>query len=191
MRRRSPDHRRRSFVVERRGRPRKSPLAPAARAPDVRAIAAAMPHRRAVHVAALRHDARAETQLGILALNGEISDDMYRAGVLLRDCVRRFHAATGIPAHDRGALPLDGARSGAPREMSEAAVARAKDQHARITRLVIETVGVGGAQQVMHLVVFDVPPQKAAIGLHRKCLDVLAEYFGLRRGRKTGQNNKR
>lgn len=71
---------------------------------DVVAVARTQPHRRLVpeHLA---HDARAESFLGRLRLNGWITPMEYRAGVKYREIVGRYRVLIGGP---RGEVSLCG-----------------------------------------------------------------------------------
>ena len=139
---------------------------------DPKAIAASQPHRRAV-APEFRHDARAECALGVLVLNGRISDLQYRAGVALRDCVARYFAITGVPRHDRGATPLDGTRSKTGVMLDSTAQAR-KALYNRVYDDLINGAGIRNARAVTHLCVYDEPPSfeqldGVGIALTRAC----------------------
>lgn len=170
--------RRSDVVIERRGRPRKPKKINSDKVVNVNAVAQLMPHRREVPPA-LRHDQRAECVLGRLMLTKHISDEQYRAGVLLRDCVRRYHAVFNVPRHNRGAMPLDGLRSGGGAPMQDEAAMRFKEAHRRVYDALIDAVGVRGAQCVTHVAVYDQPQTMQDITLLRKALTVLVMHYRL------------
>ncbi len=87
-----------AFKIERRGRPRKTgnrfpcgKLVTDKEIMDARVIAFQQPHRQEAPEAK-RHDPKATWPLGILNLNGAISDIQYQAGVLYGGTVRRYRA---------------------------------------------------------------------------------------------------
>lgn len=83
-----------TFRVERRGRPKKPPVAKLASEQEVlqaRIIAFRQPHRQDAPESK-RHDPKACWPLGILNLRGVIDDYQYQAGVLYGADVRRYRA---------------------------------------------------------------------------------------------------
>ena len=80
--------------IERRGRPKKPPVAKLASEQEVlhaRIIAFRQPHRQEAPESK-RHDPKACWPLGILNLRGVIDDYQYQAGVLYGADVRRYRA---------------------------------------------------------------------------------------------------
>jgi len=167
--------------IERRGRPRKANRTVVDRPLDVAAIAQAMPHRRAVRRPELRRDARAETQLGRMLLNGAISELQYDAGVRLRDIVRRWHSVYDMPRFDRGAMPLDGTRKSIQRIIDAERQQRLTRTYLDVWAALIDSVGIGGAHLVVKLCVYDEAPAIAALDVYRLALVGVAKVTGLAR----------
>lgn len=148
---------------------------------DVGAIARAMPHRRAVRAPELRRDARAETHLGRLRLNGNIAEHEYEAGVKLRDVVRRWHSACGMPRHDRGAPPLDGSMRGAMSLIDAERTHRVTRAYLDAWAALCNRVGPSGAQLAINLCVYDESSNLSVLDVYRMALKGLADLWAYRR----------
>ena len=165
--------------IERRGRPRRTRKKRnrAERDADVRSIAQRMPNRREVPIE-LRHDARAADVIGRMVLTKRISEEQYEAALELRRAVQRMHRVFDVPKADAGALPLDGARRGAPREIGEKVATRWKEEHKRVYHELIIHEGVRVAQMVTRVVVYDQPCMTGdEVDALRRGLKRLAIYY--------------
>jgi hypothetical protein len=145
---------------------------------DIKAIAAAMPHRRMLPAEG-RHGQRAESAFGRLRLVNMITEDQYLAGESFRDIIRRYRAVIESPNPSPGSAALDGMfRGGAVLSDEEAIKRRERYQrafesiHGHRKRVVIRSV-LG----------FDKPLDQDDLPHLRGALDDLVAHFGLTRAR--------
>lgn len=177
-----------AFKVERRGRSRKlgdrhacGKLVTDREVVEARVIAFKQPHRQGAPESK-RHDPKAAWPLGILNLNGTISDVQYQAGVLYGGTVQRYraHYLADVPDPSPSSIAgfMQPGRSGG-RAMDPADARNLKHAYDAAFEQLMEA-GQRAARAVARMAVFGEPCPVEFIHL-RNGLDKLVIHYGLTR----------
>jgi hypothetical protein len=155
-----------------------------------RAIAARMPHRRALGEHAL--DQGAENELGRMVLRGELGASLALAGETYAAQWRAYVSTLDGPrwpwqGQGRG-LPCLGCPT--PEVENNCACARARRSYAASNSVLWSSVGTGAAHLVRLVVIEGLPCAASCLDILRLGLNALAQHYGLTGGQKWKKNTK-
>ncbi len=149
---------------------------------DTNALAQLMPHRRLVP-AAVAHDARAETIIGRLCLNGHITTEEYDAAVKYREIIERYRMVIDAPSpNERSMSGVIVGPWGGSRVISDSEAKERKDKYNAAFEWVEEKTGHRGARTIAHALHDRADFVVAVLIL---VLGALCTHFGLTNSRKS------
>jgi hypothetical protein len=147
---------------------------------EPRLVANAMPHRQEV-AANDRHDAKAESPMGRLLLNGWISQTQYDAGVAYREIVARYRVVIDAPSANERSMSgvIVGPWGGRGDPIAEDEVHRRRDKYNAAYEALECGAGHRAARSVAHCAVHE----RGEWELHhlKNGLTALAAHFGFTR----------
>ncbi len=141
-----------------------------------REVAAAMPHRRTVP-AEDRHDHRAESELGRMAMRGQVTATQFDAGRRFQAITAAYHAVIGAPAW-LGATTGKAYQCRAEAICDPCECKRRQDQCEAAVRQLQRHLAL---HAVMQVAVHDQSCPRGWSDSLRLGLDVLARHFGMRK----------
>jgi hypothetical protein len=178
-----------AFKIERRGRPKKTPLARQTaheqQILEARVIAFKQPHRQEAPENK-RDDPKACWPLGILNLCGAISDLQYQAGVLYGRDVRRYRAHYLADVPDPSPASIAGfmqPQGGFGRAVSDDDALKVKEAYNGAVNAVMNA-GQRAAKVVARMAVFGERCPVGGEAMLNIGLSALSDHYGLTRRRK-------